>query len=164
MTKVIAGHTAPNFSLTGVDGRPFSLQGALERGPAILAFFKISCPVCQFTFPFLERILGMFKSDAVTFLGISQDDARDTKDFNEEYGVTFPSLIDADHFRVSNDYGLTTVPTVLLVAPDGKVQVSFTGFEKRGLEKISALLAKQFGKQVLPLFRPGEIVPDYKPG
>jgi peroxiredoxin len=164
MTKFIAGHTVPMFSLDGADGTSRSLQEALSRGPAVLAFFKISCPVCQFTFPFLERLHGMFKGDAVTFLGISQDDARDTKDFNEEYGVTFSGLVDADHYRVSNAYGLTTVPTVLLVAPDGKVQVSFTGFDKKGLEKISAWLAKHFAKQVSPLFRSGEIVPDYKPG
>ena len=100
----------------------------------------------------------------MAFLGVSQDDARDTRDFNKEYAISFTTLVDEGNYRVSNDYGLTTVPTVLLVAPDGRVQVSFTGFEKKELEKISALLAKQSGKVPAQIFRPNEVVPDYKPG
>ncbi len=164
MTKVLVGHQAPAFALNGMNGRGFSLAEALRKGPVVAAFFKISCPVCQFTFPFLERLHKDYGSDAVTFWGISQDDARDTKEFCDEYGITFAALIDADGYGVSNQYGLTSVPTVLLIAPDGTVKVSCVGFSRADLEEISAELARHTGKKPAAVFRPGEVVPDYKPG
>lgn len=164
MAKVHTGNKAPNFELTDLDGRRVSLQGALKRGPVVAAFFKVSCPVCQFTFPFLERLFKAYGSDRTTFWAISQDDARDTRDFCAEYGITFPALIDDDGFPVSNDYGLTNVPTFYLIAPDGSVQIDSVGFGKQALEKISGELALYLGRPVAPVFKPDEIIPDSKPG
>jgi len=89
MTHIVAGNTAPGFSLKSLDNREYSLNALMDRGPAVAAFFKVSCPVCQFTFPFLERLYKRYGGDGVTFLGISQDGARDTTKFAKEYGVTF---------------------------------------------------------------------------
>ncbi len=164
MTKVLAGHQAPNFALNGTKGQPFSLGHALKKGPVVAAFFKITCPVCQFTFPFLERLYQAYEGARVSFVGISQDDARDTKEFCAEYGVSFPALLDEDGYPVSNQYGLTTVPTVFLIAPDGTVQVSSVGFSKADLEKISAELGRYLGQAPAAVFRPDEVIPDYKPG
>ncbi len=164
MTKVLAGHQAPNFALNGAGGQPFTLGDALKKGPVVAAFFKISCPVCQFTFPFLERLYNAYGGERVSFVGISQDDARDTKEFCEEYGITFPALVDDDGYPVSNQYGLTHVPTVFLIAPDGTVKVSSMGFSKADLEQISAELGRHLGRVPAAVFRPEEVVPEYKPG
>lgn len=164
MTNVIAGRVAPDFALPSTDGKTVSLRQALKKGPAVIAFFKVSCPVCQFTFPFLERIHKAYGNESVSILGISQDDARDTKEFMKEFGVTFPSLTDESGYPVSNEYGLTTVPTVLLVTPDGKVRLSCTGFSKADLETISAEFGKHLGRSPEPVFQEDESIPDYKPG
>src|ERR1700685_1315097 len=92
MTHIVAGNMVPGFSLKALDGKEYSLQKVMQQGPVVAAFFKVSCPVCQFTFPFLERLFKRYGGDGVTFLGVSQDDARDTKDFAKEFGVTFPML------------------------------------------------------------------------
>jgi peroxiredoxin len=166
MTNIAAGNIAPGFSLKTLDGKEFSLGKALESGPVVAAFFKISCPVCQFTFPFLERIYKRYGGDGVTILGISQDDARDTKDFAKEFGTTFPMLLDekAQGYVVSNAYGLTMVPTIFLIEPDGVVKISCMGFDKKDLESIGASLAER--KKIAPaaLFRADESVPANKPG
>jgi peroxiredoxin len=166
MTNIVAGNTAPGFSLKALDGKEFSLDKLLERGPVIAAFFKISCPVCQFTFPFLERIYKRYGGDAVTFLGISQDDAKATKDFAKEFGTTFTMLLDEKQkgYPASNAYGLTSVPTIFLIETDGIVKISCMGFDKKDLESIAAELAER--KKIAPaaLFRANESVPDYKPG
>ena len=165
MTNIVAGNTAPRFSLRALDGSQLVLDKFLERGPAVAAFFKVSCPVCQFTFPFLERIYKRY-GDGVTFLGISQDDARATKDFAKEFGVTFPMLLDEKQkgYLASNVYGLTNVPTIFLIETDGTVRVSCMGFNKKDLESIAAALAER--KRIVPaeLFRPDESVPAHKPG
>ena len=156
---------APGFSLKSLDGKEYSLNDLLQRGPVVAAFFKISCPVCQFTLPFLERLYKRYGGNGVTFLGISQDDARDTRDFAKEFGVTFPILIDdEDDYIVSNAYGLTSVPTIFLIDTGGTVKVSSMGFDKKDLETIAAELAQRRKIALAPLFRPDEVVPINKPG
>jgi peroxiredoxin len=164
MTNILAGNIAPGFSLKSADGKEYSLDRLMQRGPVVAAFFKISCPVCQFTFPFLERLYKRYGEEGVTFLGISQDDARSTKGFAQEYGVTFPVLVDEDSYPVSNAYGLTTVPTVFLINTDGSVKVSSMGFDRKDLEAIAASLAERQAMAMAPLFQPEEVIPANKPG
>lgn len=164
MTHLDHGQAAPSFSLKDLDGKTYSLPALLEKGPVVAAFFKISCPVCQFTFPFLERLYQRHGGDSVTFLGISQDDAKATKTFASEYGVTFPMALDENDYPASNAYGLTSVPTIFLIEPDATIKVVCMGFEKKGLEDISASLAERKQIASTALFRPDEKIPAHKPG
>jgi peroxiredoxin len=164
LTTIAAGHVAPGFTLKSLDGKEYNLSKLLEQGPVVAAFFKISCPVCQFTFPYLQRLAERYAGDSVTVLGVSQDDARGTKEFNREYGVTFPVLLDEPGYPVSNTYGLSSVPTIFLIEPDGKVKISCMGFDKSDLEKITAELSQRRKIAAAPLFRPDEVVPAQKPG
>ncbi len=165
MTHFVAGDIAPGFSLNALDGKEYSLSALMRRGPVVLAFFKISCPVCQFTFPFLERLHKRYGGDGVTILGISQDDVRATTKFAKEYGITFPILVDdEDGYIVSNAYSLTNVPTIFLIDTDGTVKVSCNGFDKKDLETIAAELAQRKKISLTPLFRPDEVIPANKPG
>jgi peroxiredoxin len=166
MTHIVAGNMAPGFSLKSLDGKEHSLEQLTQQGPVVAAFFKISCPVCQFTFPFLERIYKRYGGDNLTFLGISQDDAGATKDFAKEFGITFPMLLDEKQkgYPASNAYGLTSVPTIFLIETDSTVKISCMGFDKKDLESIASVLAER--KKITPaaLFRPEESVPAHKPG
>jgi len=164
MTNIVAGNIAPGFSLKALDNKEYSLNTLMERGPVVAAFFKVSCPVCQFTFPFLERLYERYGGDGVTFLGISQNDARATQDFAKEYGLTFPMLLDENGYPVSNAYGLTNVPTIFLIDTDGTVKVSSVGFDRKDLETIAANLAERKKISLAPLFRSDEVVPANKPG
>jgi peroxiredoxin len=164
MTHIVAGNMAPGFSLKSLDGKEYALDTLMRRGPVVAAFFKISCPVCQFTFPFLERLYKRYGSEGVTILGISQDDARSTKKFAQEYGVTFPVLTDEKSYPASNAYGLTNVPTIFLINDDGSVKISSTGFDRKDLEAIAVELAVRRKIALTPLFRPDEVIPVNKPG
>jgi peroxiredoxin len=166
MTHVSAGQTAPGFSLKGLDGKTYSLEALLQNGPVVAAFFKISCPVCQFTFPFLQRLYQRYGDESVTFLGISQDDAKATAGFAREYGATFPMVLDEKEkgYLASNAYGLTNVPTIFLIDADGTVRIGSMGFVKDDLERIAAELAERRKMAPSPLFRSNEPVPANKPG
>ena len=166
MTHVNAGQTAPGFSLKGLDGNNYSLEELLRRGPVLAAFFKISCPVCQFTFPFLQRLYERYGSHDVTFLGISQDDAKATAGFAKQYGITFPIALDEKEkgYPASNAYGLTNVPTIFLIDADGTVSISSMGFVKNDLEQIAAQLAERRKIAPAALFRANESVPANRPG
>ncbi len=159
-----AGVPAPPISLTSVSGQKLSLADALKKGPVVAAFFKVNCPTCQFTFPFLERMYEAYGDSKITFWGVSQNDAADTREFSREYGVKFPLLVDDDGYPASNRYGLTNVPSIFLISSDGNIEGSSVGFAKGDLEKIAAQAALAAGKPSTPLFKPGEVIPDYKPG
>lgn len=164
MSSIDAGHTAPDFTLKTSDNRAFSLGKLCEHGPVVAAFFKVSCPVCQFTFPFLERLHKQYAGDGVIILGISQNDASGTRKFCKDYGLTFPVVLDESGYPVSNAYGITSVPTVYLIDSGRSVKVSCMGFGKQELESIAAALAEQRKLPPAPLFLPGEVIPAYKPG
>jgi peroxiredoxin len=164
MTHVKTGNVAPAFSLKDLNGKSYSLPSLLESGPVVAAFFKVSCPVCQFTFPFLERLFKRYGKEGVTFLGISQDDAKATKKFAGEYGVTFPMALDEKGYPASNAYGLTSVPTIVLIDTDGTTQIASMGFDRKGLEDIGSFLAQRQKLPAAALFLPNEKIPEHKPG
>lgn len=164
MSTLKAEMPAPMFTLNDVDGRSHVLADTLKNGPVLLAFFKISCPVCQFTFPFLQRIYQNYGDSKVSFWGISQDTPADTREFLNEFGVKFTSLIDTDGYKVSKQYGLTNVPSLFFIEPNGKIGKASVAFNRREIESIAAEMAKVSGKPAQPVFLPSEKIPDYRPG
>jgi cytochrome c biogenesis protein CcmG/thiol:disulfide interchange protein DsbE len=160
-----AGSSAPDFSLPTLNNEKFSLREALARGPVVAAFFKISCPVCQYAFPFLERIYQAHGNRSMTWVGVSQNDKKDTLAFLKEYGVTFPVLLDdLDRFAVSNAYGLTNVPTVFWIAQDGTIAISSVGWSRQDIVEISRKAAAAAGNELVPVFEPDEQVADFRAG
>src|SRR3954467_2066924 len=138
MPALTAGIKAPDFSLPIVQGEKFSLASALEAGPVALVFFKVSCPVCQMAFPFFERLHQAYRGKNVRVIGVSQDSAADTAAFAKRFGITFPlARGDTKKYPASNAYGLTNVPTLFLVAPDGKIEVSSVAWSRDDLDKVS---------------------------
>lgn len=151
-----AGTQTPAFELADLAGGTASVGSILQKGPALLAFFKSSCPVCQLTFPYLERLAA---GAQLQVIGISQDDAKTTQAFNQRFGVTFRTLLDESKagYPVSNDFGIATVPSIFLIEQDGTISRSFSGFSKRDLQSIGDLAGVQ-------PFLPGEKVPESRPG
>jgi peroxiredoxin len=169
MAALPPGTKAPDFSLPAVfqgeNGGEFSLQAALKRGPVLVAFFKVSCPTCQYTFPYLERIHKAHGDKKITIVGISQNNQRDTAAFLKEYGVTFPTLLDdPSDYAISNAYGLTNVPTLFLIGPDSQIEVSSVGWVKQEIEDIHRKLAGAQQITLPSIFQPGEDVRDFRAG
>jgi peroxiredoxin len=153
---VAAGVQAPPFRLRGLDTPARSLDDILARGPVLLAFYKIGCPVCQLTAPYLERLAA---NDTLQVVGISQDDADATRGFVERFGLTLPMLLDSagEDYPASNAYGITSVPSLFLVEPDGRIARAFHGFSKRDFEEIGARVGvSPFGAE--------DHVPEWKAG
>jgi peroxiredoxin len=163
MPALEAGVKAPAVKLPLVAGGTFDLAEALQRGPVALAFFKVSCPVCQMTLPYLERLHQANAGSKLQIVGVSQDAKADTQEFMKQFGVSFPvALEDTSKWTVSNAYGLTNVPTVFLVSPDGKIEVSSVGWYKQDIETLNKKMAD--GRPPQPVFKPGEEVADFKAG
>jgi peroxiredoxin len=150
------GVQVSDFRLPRLDGGEANLREMTQRGPALLVFFKVNCPVCQLTFPYLERI---HSPERLPIYGISQNGPEDTREFMRQYGVTFPMLLDSEKsgFAVSNALGISSVPTLFLVEADGSLSRVIEGWRKSEIERLGA----QAG--VNP-FRPEDSVPEWKAG
>ncbi len=166
MPALETGVRAPEIALSLPDGRKFSLSEARKRGPVVAAFFKVSCPVCQLAFPYLERIFKAYsKSGTFTLVGISQDNASDTDAFGREFGISFPVLLDEPgRYPVSKAYGLTHVPSIFLISPEGEIESSTVGWSKVDIDELNRMLAKISHLAPAQLFRAGEKVPEFRPG
>jgi peroxiredoxin len=149
------GIAAPEFTLPGLDGGTISLDCG-SRLPVLLAFYKVTCPVCQYAFPFIDRIASSAKGLRVA--GISQDDAKATAAFCRAYDLHFPMALDSTKagYPVSNAYRITHVPSIFLVE-NGEITMSVSGFSRADLEQIGA----RFNA---PPFRKGENIPEFRPG
>ena len=150
------GSPAPDLPpLTGLDGSELTLSDV--AGPVLLAFFKVSCPTCQFTFPYLERIAAA--APGLNVIGISQDGAKAASDFAQAFGLTFPVHLDEakSGYPASNAYQITHVPS-LFVVEQARISQSVSGFSRVDLEAI----ATRFDAP--PPFEPGEKIPEFRPG
>jgi len=129
---------APAFRLPQLSGEELTLEALAARGPFLLTFFKISCPICQMTLPWLQRL---HDSGALPVYAVSQNDRDDTLDFNREFGLTLPTLLDSeeDDFPASNAYGIQHVPTSFLISPDSTITKVIEGWDKAAFASLSAL-------------------------
>jgi peroxiredoxin len=155
--KLLAvGARAPELRLPRLDGGETGLAEMVAGGPALLAFFKVSCPVCQFTLPFLARL---HSPEALPVYGISQNDEEDTREFVREFGVTFPVLLDTEEggFAASNAFGISTVPTLFLLERDGTLARVVEGWSRQDIDWLGRRAA-------MSVFRPDERVPEWKAG
>jgi peroxiredoxin len=150
-----AGMKAPAFTLDDGAGGKRSLAEILARGPALIALYKIACPVCQMTFPFLERI----SKGSLQVVGVSQDDERATAKFQKSYAPELPVLFDRERedYPASNAFGISHVPSMFLIEQDGTISMAWEGFVKREMEAIGERAG------VAP-FHADEKVPEWKAG
>jgi len=127
----------------------------LENGPVLVVLYKVSCPVCQLALPYLQRISG----GELQIVTISQDDGPATTRFMSAFGVSMAALLDTQNsgYRVSNAFGITHVPSLFLIEPDGVISFAGSGFHKAELEALAARAGS-------PMFRPEDNVPAWKAG
>ena len=165
MPALVVGKSAPEFTLSTLEGKTFSLKDALSQAPVVLAFFKVSCPTCHYAFPFFERLFRAYKNKHVTLVGVSQNNAEETAAFAKEFGISFPLLLEETRtYPVSNAYGLTNVPTLFWIGTDGNIEISSVGWAKPDFELINRRMAEASAIATAPIFRTSDDVRDYRAG
>jgi len=165
MVTLSAGARAPEFTLPTLDGRQVSLSQLLKKGPVVLAFFKVGCPVCQYAFPYYERMYRASRDANVSFLGISQDNPKNTEVFLKQFGVTFPvALDDPKNYATSNAYGLTNVPTLFYIDPSGEIEIASVSWSKAEVEAVHARLAANRESSAPTLWHKDEEVREFRAG
>ena len=84
----------------------------------VINFWASWCPPCRRETPYFEKLWRRYKEENVMFLGINvQDNRNDAREYIEEFGVTFPNLLDIDG-AITVDYGVTGLPVTFFIDSD----------------------------------------------
>jgi thioredoxin-dependent peroxiredoxin len=94
---MIAGDTAPDFTLLDHTGRPRKLSALLSDGPVVLFFFPIaSSPICTAQACHFRDLSSEFAAVGARRVGISTDTVNRQAHFAQQRSFDYPLLSDAD--------------------------------------------------------------------
>src|SRR5258708_18397545 len=133
-------NSLPAFELRDSAGTSRSFPSARA---ALLCFVKEDCPSCGMTTLLIEAAHRAF-GESVDVWAIGQDAAGNAK-LVERYGLTMP-MLDDSALKVSFEYDLDTVPTIILADVHGREQRRFLGFGRDDWREMFAELSRVSGK------------------
>ena len=123
------GELAPDFSLSGLQATDVRLSD-LRGSVVLLNFWATWCGPCRQELPQLQRLHQQHSNAGLVVLGISDEKPDHTREFLAERGITYPSLHDEGSL-VFRRYGVTAIPTTLVIGPDGVISFRFEGYLNR---------------------------------
>ena len=142
-----SGDRAPSFSLDGV-ADPWS------DGPAVLVFFKVTCPVCQLAAPKVQ----LLANGGARVVAVGEDPPEKLEKYAAKYGQRVPTVSEDPPYAVSEAFGLDAVPTVILVGTDGVIIDAVAGWDRDGWNRVATTAGAGPVSEAgdgLPAFRPG---------
>jgi len=124
-------------------GAPVEFGGTTESGQKVdsseyrgdvlvVNFWYAQCPPCRTEASDLQRLNEKYESDGVAFLGVNtRDQAAVAQAFDEEFGITYPSILDADGGAVqlafSGSYRPNATPTTFVIDRQGRIAARIEG-------------------------------------
>jgi len=98
----------------------------------VVNFWYAGCPPCRLEAPDLEELHKEFSPQGVVFVGVNIfDQAPTALTFAEEFGVTYPSILDVNSGSVrlafSGQVSPNAVPTTLVLDKQGRVAARISG-------------------------------------
>jgi len=134
-----AGATAPGFKLPDPSGEKHSLA-SYEGNVVLLDFWATWCGPCKAAMPSIQAIHEKFSGDKVKVIGLATWESGDPQAYMEENEYTYDLLLDADD--VAFEYGVTGIPTLVLIDQEGTVLHVGVGFGKGEKEHLTELIEK----------------------
>ncbi len=131
--RAITGEKAPWFELSDVNGNISNLND--YRGKwIILNFWATWCPPCRAEIPGLIKFYSNMNKGEIVLLGINASGTERAEgdingfigDFIRDNGINFPVLLDLTG-KVSADYGASSIPTTVVISPEGIITKIKTG-------------------------------------
>lgn len=147
----VQSKAAPPFVLSDVDHRVRHLDDICSQGPALLAFVERDCPTSLAT-------LRALAATGARMVVISEGRAEAARDLAATAGAEhLTMLVETAPYAVSAAYGLTTVPTLVLVDGDGNEADRCVGWDRDAV----ARLVDRAGGDTADF---GSGMPEHKPG
>jgi peroxiredoxin len=121
------GDSAPEFALTGLDGKTYQLSD-FKGKTVLLNFWATYCEPCRLEMPAIQKQAEKRAGQGVVVLGLNIGENQVTaQSFVDQIGVHFPILLDGQE-EIRRNYGVKDYPTTFFIGPDGKVEVIRVGW------------------------------------
>lgn len=142
----LAGQTAPDFTLTSLDGKTVKLSDF--RGQAVLLnFWATWCEPCKIEMPWFVELQKKYGPRGLEVVGVAMDDAspKEIAEFAKKMGVNYPILLGKE--EVGTAYGgVQYLPTTFYIGRDQKIIGRVFGLVSRS--EIEANIQKALAQQV----------------
>lgn len=98
----------------------------------VINFWYAACPPCRLEAPDLQALAQKFEGEGASFLGVNvRDQAENAHSFAEKWGISYPSVIDANDgnmlYAFAGTVAPNAVPTTLVIDKQGRVAARFLG-------------------------------------
>jgi peroxiredoxin len=113
------GDSAPDFELVSLDGETIRLS-QFKGQPVLLSLSATWCPDCRLEAPLLQE-LHEEHPELVVLTVDSGEGADVVQGFADEFGITYPILLDRDR-KVMELYQVFAIPTNLFLDADGIIR------------------------------------------
>jgi cytochrome c biogenesis protein CcmG/thiol:disulfide interchange protein DsbE len=114
------GFLAPDFELQTTTGETIQLSDL--RGQAVLVtLWATWCPPCRAEMPTIEKVYNVYRDEGFVVLAVNmtyQDTYSNIAPFIDEYGLTFPILLDESN-SVGSAYQLHSLPSSFFIDRNG---------------------------------------------
>lgn len=134
-------------ALRSVSGQTITLADSLAKGPVLLDFWATWCRPCEHSLPALERLHQRVRERGITVVAVSIDGPRNwarVRPFAARLGLTFPVVIDEDG-SLARRFKVQAVPTSVLIAPDGSIVRTHSGFHPAEEDSLRAAVDSLLG-------------------
>jgi peroxiredoxin len=123
------GEPAPKFETTDVEGNQQTIEQHTKNGKVVMLYFWADwCPTCKQEFPETQTYYENLSKDGLEILAINVKQPKEASEkFKEQFGATFPMLIDADG-KISDLYQVTELPTNFFIDEEGKIIRKIVGW------------------------------------
>ena len=123
----VVGQAAPDFTLTGLDGKSYSLA-ALRGKVVIVNFWATWCPPCRAEMPSMEQLYRELGDEGLVMLAVNiEKDGRQTlPKFLAATPHSFPILLDEKE-TVQKRYGVYKFPESFIIRKDGVIDDKVIG-------------------------------------
>ena len=119
---VVVGNPAPEWQLSGPDGKPVALGDYRGKKGVLMAFFATWCAACMEEVPSLIAFRNRYKDRAVELIGVDYDQpAHVVKRFAEAGKVNYKLVLDPDG-TVATAYGVVGLPTFVGIDAAGTIR------------------------------------------
>ena len=116
------GFLAPDFTLETLDGESVTLSDL--RGQAVLVnFWATWCPPCRAEMPAFQKAYQDYEDQGFAIIAVnatSQDNSADVAAFIEEFGLSFPVVLDNEG-AVNQLYQVRSLPTSFFIDKEGVI-------------------------------------------
>lgn len=125
-TSVGINDSAPNFSLNSLEGTEYELDKLKGKG-VLVNFWGTWCKPCKEEMPYMEELYHEYQDQGFEILAVNVSETEvAVKGFVNEYGLTFPVLIDT-RSDVLDAFQVSPLPTSFFIDSKGKIVSIKTG-------------------------------------